>query len=50
MTAREINFWLMDMDGVLVREEEPLEGASDFIARLRDLEIPYLVLLRRDGS
>jgi NagD protein len=44
MTAREINFWLMDMDGVLVREEEPLEGAADFIARLRDLEIPYLVL------
>ena len=44
MTVREINFWLMDMDGVLVREEEPLEGAADFIARLRDLEIPYLVL------
>jgi NagD protein len=44
MTAREINFWLMDMDGVLVREEEPLEGAADFIARLADLEIPYLVL------
>ena len=44
MTAREINFWLMDMDGVLVREEEPLEGAADFIARLSDLEIPYLVL------
>src|SRR5262245_11667654 len=34
----------MDMDGVLIREEEPLEGASEFIARLRELEIPFLVL------
>ena len=26
MTDREINYWLMDMDGVLIREEQPLEG------------------------
>ena len=27
--------YLMDMDGVLVREEDPIPGAADFIARLR---------------
>jgi NagD protein len=41
---REIKSWLMDMDGVLVREERPIPGASEFIARLRDLGIPFLVL------
>jgi NagD protein len=44
MAKREIHSWLMDMDGVLVREEEPIPGAADFIARLRELEIPFLVL------
>jgi NagD protein len=44
MTDRQVNFWLMDMDGVLVREEELLDGAPEFIARLRELEIPFLVL------
>ena len=44
MARREIHSWLMDMDGVLVREEEPIPGAADFIARLRELEIPFLVL------
>jgi len=44
MPAREINYWLLDMDGVLVREEQALEGAAEFIARLRELEIPFLVL------
>ena len=34
----------MDMDGVLVREEHPIPGASDFIARLRELGLPFLVL------
>src|SRR3982751_5458588 len=34
----------MDMDGVLVREEHPIPGASDFIARLRQLGLPFLVL------
>jgi NagD protein len=44
MTEREINYWLMDMDGVLIREEEPLEGAPEFIEKLRQLEIPFLIL------
>jgi NagD protein len=44
LTGREINYWLMDMDGVLIREEEPLEGAPEFIMKLRELEIPFLVL------
>ena len=41
---REIKSWLMDMDGVLVREEHPIPGAGEFIARLRELELPFLVL------
>ena len=34
----------MDMDGVLVREEEAIPGANRFLDRLRELEIPFLVL------
>ena len=34
----------MDMDGVLVREEHPIPGAGEFIARLSELKIPFLVL------
>jgi NagD protein len=41
---REIRSWLMDMDGVLVREEEPIPGAADFLARLRERGLPFLVL------
>jgi NagD protein len=41
---REIRSWLMDMDGVLVHEEELIPGANEFITRLRELEIPFLVL------
>src|SRR5918996_6620350 len=44
MTDREINYWLIDMDGVLVPEEQLLEGAPEFIAKLRELEIPFLIL------
>jgi NagD protein len=44
MSEREINYWLMDMDGVLIREEQLLEGAPEFIARLRRLGIPFLIL------
>jgi len=44
MTRREIRSWLMDMDGVLVREEHPIPGADRFIARLRERETPFLVL------
>ena len=34
----------MDMDGVLVHEERPVPGADRFIARLRELGRPFLVL------
>lgn len=42
--TREIRSYLMDMDGVLVSEENAIPGADAFIARLRDREIPFLVL------
>jgi NagD protein len=41
---REIRSWLMDMDGVLVREEQAIAGANRFLARLRELDLPFLVL------
>jgi NagD protein len=44
MARREIRSWLMDMDGVLVREEHPIPGADQFIARLRERQTPFLVL------
>src|SRR5690242_20129112 len=56
VTHREIRSWLMDMDGVLVREEHAIPGADRFLGRLRELEIPFLVLTnnsiytRRDVS
>ena len=34
----------MDMDGVLVHEQTAIPGADRFLARLRELEIPFLVL------
>jgi len=34
----------MDMDGVLVHEEQAIPGAAEFLARLRELGIPFLVL------
>ena len=44
MSRREICSWLMDMDGVLVREQQPVPGAQEFLARLRELGLPFLVL------
>ncbi|MFZ0088329.1 MAG: HAD-IIA family hydrolase [Solirubrobacteraceae bacterium] len=44
MTRREIHSWLMDMDGVLVREELAITGADVFIARLQTLRKRFLVL------
>ncbi len=41
---RSIESWLMDMDGVLVREQTVVPGADRFIARLRALDLPFLVL------
>src|SRR6201987_4419183 len=34
----------MDMDGVLLREEHAIPGADEFIARLRELARPFMVL------
>lgn len=44
MTRTDIQAWLMDMDGVLVREEEAIPGADQFLARLQERGIPFLVL------
>jgi 5'-nucleotidase len=43
-SKRKICSWLMDMDGVLVHEEQAIPGADRFIARLTELEMPFLVL------
>jgi NagD protein len=44
MKRGEIKSWLMDMDGVLVHEEQAIPGAAGFVARLRELGIPFLLL------
>jgi NagD protein len=44
MTRRKICSWLMDMDGVLVREQNAIPGAQEFLTRLRELGLPFLVL------
>jgi Predicted sugar phosphatases of the HAD superfamily len=43
-TQSEIKYYLSDMDGVLVRGSTAVPGASDFIRRLRDKGVPFLVL------
>ncbi|MBA3427410.1 MAG: HAD family hydrolase [Actinobacteria bacterium] len=44
MSEHEIRSWLMDMDGVLVHEEQAIAGAERWLARLRERELPFLVL------
>lgn len=44
MTRRVIKNWLMDMDGVLVREETAIPGAKEFIGRLTETGTPFLLL------
>ena len=41
---RQIRSWLMDMDGVLVREDHAVPGAERFLDRLRERSLPFLVL------
>jgi NagD protein len=41
---RPIESWLMDMDGVLVREEHAVPGADRFLAHLRERGTPFLLL------
>lgn len=36
--------YLMDMDGVLVREQQPVPGSDVLLTELRELGTPYLVL------
>lgn len=43
-SAREISTWLLDMDGVLVREEHPIDGANRFLDLLESTGTPFLVL------
>lgn len=42
--ARPIRSYLMDMDGVIVREDQLVPGADRFVARLREAERRFLVL------
>jgi NagD protein len=44
MTRQPTQSWLMDMDGVLVREQDAIPGANEFLTRLRELSLPFLVL------
>jgi len=44
VTREPTTAWLIDMDGVLVREEQVIPGADRFIGRLTELAIPFLVL------
>jgi NagD protein len=39
-----IESWLMDMDGVLVHVANALPGADRFLARLREFDLPFLLL------
>lgn len=36
--------WLIDMDGVLVHEGKALKGAKEFLDRLKEKDIPHLIL------
>src|SRR5215203_3862473 len=44
MRAHETRSWLIDMDGVLVQEEHPIEGAARFLKTLTERGTPFLVL------
>jgi NagD protein len=44
MAWRQPEAWLMDMDGVLVHEETAIEGADRFLARLREIGRPFMLL------
>lgn len=36
--------WLTDMDGVLIHEGSMIPGADEFLRKLRDRDVPFLVL------
>ncbi len=39
-----VRAWLSDMDGVLVREDVAIPGAAEFVRRLSDRGVPFLLL------
>jgi len=41
---RPFDYWLTDMDGVLVHEEVPIPGAAEFVEALKRSGRPFLVL------
>jgi hypothetical protein len=41
---REINSWLLDIDGVLLHESHAVAGADRFLSRLCEQGTPFLVL------
>ena len=41
---RPVHTWLTDMDGVLVHEETPIPGATEFIEALKTSGLGFLVL------
>ncbi len=43
-STRPVTTWLTDMDGVLVHEETPIPGATEFIEALQDSGLQFLVL------
>src|SRR5919205_3534624 len=43
-SSKPVSAWLSDMDGVLVHEEVAIPGAADFVRRLRDRDMPFLLL------
>ena len=44
MDSRPIETWLTDMDGVLVHEEDPIDGAREFVEALKASGKKFLVL------
>src|SRR5690348_7329678 len=43
-TPRPVETWLTDMDGVLVHEEVPIPGATEFVEALKSSGLRFLVL------
>jgi NagD protein len=43
-SPKPVRAWLSDMDGVLVHEEEPIPGAAEFVRRLQERDLPFLLL------
>ncbi|MBO0868725.1 MAG: HAD family hydrolase [Micromonosporaceae bacterium] len=41
---KPVESWLLDMDGVLVKEGRPIPGAPEFVARLRAADRRFLIL------